>query len=85
MEWCLCWLDYKFIKPITDLFFTDESWDITTPLSHESGSGGLDDHNNNQTLDDTEFAEPQIKKSEQRTDNQDQNLNDVHDFFDSWQ
>lgn len=61
----------------------DESWDITIPLSHESGSGELDDHNNNQTLDDTEFAEPQIKKSGQRADNQDQNLNDVHDFFDS--
>ena len=85
MEWCLSWLQYKFIKPISDLFFTDESWDITIPLSHESGSSEQDDYNNNQTLDDTEFAEPQIKKSEQRTDNQDQNLNDVHDFFDSWQ
>ena len=79
----MSWLDCKFTKPISDLFFTDESWDITTLQSHEGRSNELDDHNNNQTHDDTEFTEPQIKKSELRTDNQDQNLNDVHDFFDS--
>lgn len=59
----------------------DESWDVATPQS-ASRSGDLND-NNNQRLKDKEDTEPKIKNSERRTKEQDQNLNDVHDFFDS--
>ena len=42
-----------------------------------------DDDNNNQRFDDREGAAPQMKDSETRTEQQHQNLSEVHDFFDS--
>lgn len=71
------------ILTIISLKFTDESWDIDSPLS-PSRSVDQDDDNNNQQLDDREYTGSQIKNTEERTDEQaDQNLNNVHDFFDS--
>ena len=44
---------------------------------------GEEDDNDNQRFDDREDAAPQMKDSETKTEQQDQNLNEVHDFFDS--
>jgi len=60
----------------------DESWDIDSPQS-PSRSVDQDDDNNNQTFDGRPNAGPQTQSSEARKDEQDQNLSEVHDFFDS--
>ena len=75
------WFCDQYCYYIIINFLTDESWDVATPQS-ASRSGDLND-NNNQRLKDKEDAEPKIKNSERRTKEQDQNLNDVYDFFDS--
>ena len=67
---------------ITICLLTDESWDIDSPQS-PSRSADQDDDNNNQTFDGRPNAGPQTQSSEARKDEQDQNLSEVHDFFDS--
>ena len=53
----------------------DESWDVNTPTSPSVGSK---DENDNERLGDRE----QVTSQQQNTDEQEQ-VNDVHDFFDS--
>ncbi len=55
----------------------DESWDVDTPKSPSIGSN-LNDDNNNQKHGDRQQTTP----DQQRT-NEQEKLNEVHDFFDS--
>ena len=66
---------------MTISILTDESWDIVSPQSFSTV--GEEDDNNNQRFDNREDTAPQMKDSETKPEQQDQNINEVHDFFDS--
>lgn len=59
---------------------TDESWDVDTTMNPSIGSN---DENNDGRLGDRKQAASQQQNKEPTTHEQEQ-VNDVHDFFDSW-
>lgn len=61
------------------IFLADESWDVDVLKSPSIGSNK---ENNSGRLSDREQAASQVPNKEPTTDEQ-ENPNDVHDFFDS--
>jgi len=70
---------YKRREKKVLIFFADESWDVDVPKSPSIGSHKK---NNSGMLSDREQAASQLQNKESTTDEQ-ENPNDVHDFFDS--
>ena len=67
------------VKGLIDVinFVADESWDVDTPKSLSVGSH---DENNDRRLGDREQVTSQDKEP---TKDEQEHVNDVHDFFDS--